>query len=147
MTPLKEIRTIHACPVVGEKGTRTVTSTFEAGKDGVVSIGKDGPDVVVRGQNRTLLIPFAACCWCEPVTHPLDGISPPAIDAEKARQILAMERGLQGNARKDGAHNPAVAEYPPGTPEPSPKERDKAAHGSGASPAGAPKPGVVKGKK
>jgi hypothetical protein len=128
MTPLREIRTIHACPLVGppQIPSRTKTNTFVVGHEGCVRLELDESSglawAVGERPEQVVAVHVAQCEWVKPAA-------------------------AQGNARKDGAHNPAVAEYPPGTSEPSPKERDKAAHGSGASPAGAPKPGVVKGKK
>jgi hypothetical protein len=67
VTPLKEIRTRDACPIVSsDKGLRTQTTTFLVGNHGVLAIEKDGQDITVRGDADTLVIPFSACCWVRP---------------------------------------------------------------------------------
>lgn len=89
MTPLKEVRTIHACPKVGDTSVATLTKTnsFLTGADGVQSIELDGAVVTVRGARKVIGVPVAACQWVEYMPAPVVTVPPVAttVRADQAK--------------------------------------------------------------
>lgn len=107
MTPLKEIRTIHACPLVGKPDipTRANTTTFQVGASGCDKLELDEARglAIATGAWRSVAVPVGQCAWVE-------------------FQPASAEQRSQ---------------YPLGASEPSPKDRDMADHGTGVAQRGA----------
>jgi hypothetical protein len=104
VTPLREIRTIHACPVVGEHSmkTRTQTSTFLIGADGVTKLELDEARglVLVTGDRRGLAVPVAQCCWVEFSTvDPVSKVEAALAELDKGESVGSSSIEALASAR------------------------------------------------